>query len=106
MRDWSKKNSSVDALDKINAILDYDKTSESEKNAFSGMKSTLQSGRFTLSEKQIAWIDSTYKKYELDCADVENLFSNRMVKTGNPITLPYENMFRPLKPPGWKPPNE
>lgn len=85
----------------LQILLDDDRLTDKEKGAFEGMLRSLFNGG-KLSVAQRDWAADRFKKLELDTAVEGDLVSSGKVPRGKEIRLPFEDMPRPLKPPGRK----
>lgn len=85
----------------LRSLCDYDGLTDKERSAFSSMFGVVRSGK-SLTSAQRDWVESSYKKYELDAANAQNLVSSGQVPRGKEVKFPFETMPRPLKPPGRK----
>lgn len=84
-------------LRKLNILLEYDTFTEWEKEAFPDMFQRVKEGK-ALTDAQRQKIDEAWER--LDMGASKNLWSSGKIPMGNPVRLPYEDMPRPLKPPG------
>lgn len=94
------KEKLVSDFDMLKALCDHDGLTDKERSAFESMLTRMQGGRFPLTQPQRDWVESSYKKYELDAGESQNLVSSGQVPRGKEVTFPFETMPRPLKPPG------
>ena len=101
MKDWESNSSLVPDHEMLQALLRDDRLTDKERGAFEGMLRTL-SGGGKLSPAQRDWASDKFKKLELDTHVEGDLVSSGKVPRGKEIRLPFEDMPRPLKPPGRK----
>jgi hypothetical protein len=101
MRDWGSNSFPLSDQEMLQALLRDDKLTEKERGAFDGMLRTVSSGK-KLTDTQRNWARDVFVKLELDADVGGSLFSSGMVPRGKEIRLPFEDMPRPLKPPGRK----
>jgi hypothetical protein len=83
------------------ALLRDDRLTDKERGAFDGMLRNIRSGG-KLSVIQRDWAKDVFDRLELDAEVTANLVSSGMVPRGKEVHLPYEDMPKPLKPPGRK----
>jgi len=86
----------------LNALLTSNKLTRSEQVAFQQMFDDLVGGKIIeLSKKQRLWADSVYEKHKLgEVRAAARKEARARVRTED--RLPFENMPKPLKPPGRK----
>lgn len=92
-------------LDLLDALLDDDRLTDKERNAFSEMHERLRIHAFgydSLSPRQRDWADNVFHRLEL-VTITENLVPSGRVSPSpaeRAKRYPYESLPRPLKPPG------
>jgi hypothetical protein len=83
----------------LQALIHDERLIDKDRHAFEGMLRTVTGGR-KLSKPQRDWAEDAFKKYGLEVGFAENLVSSGEVVRGKEVKMLYENMPRPLKPPG------
>jgi len=93
-------------VEMIDALLEDERLSEKEKDAFEDMKKFLAANKHRkLSEKQRKWVESKFEQFDLGAGESLNLFSSGKVPkksyTKGSVTFPWEKpgYKKPLKPP-------
>ena len=81
----------------LQALVRDSRLSAKERIAFEGMLRTTAGGR-RLSEIQRGWAQDVFTKYELE----KNIVSNPGSDVPQEVKSSYENLSRPMKPPGRK----
>lgn len=84
----------------LEALCNHEGLSDEESPAFLDMRRRARAG-FPLSKAQREWVERRYFVYELDAEEPsENLVSSGAVRKTSSVVLPYEKLYRPLRPPG------
>lgn len=100
-KSWRHEVSRAGDLRKLDVLLSTDSLDEWEKEAFESMRQRLEKKGAALTDRQRQKVDGAWERLELDAEDgAKNLWSSGKVPAGKSIRLPYEDMPRPLKPPG------
>jgi hypothetical protein len=93
-------------LDMLNSLLDDDRLTAQERNAFKDMRLFLEANKHRkLSVKQHKWVENKFEQLDLGAGESQNLFSSGQVpKTSyskNSVKFPWEQpgYKKPLKPP-------
>jgi len=94
--------SKTDDINMLDTLLGYKALDDWEREAFASMKERLGKSDKGLSKLQKEKIETAWKRLGLDVEKEEskNLWSSGKIPAGKPVRLPYEDMPRPLKPPG------
>jgi hypothetical protein len=94
--------SRTEDLKKLEALLDNEGLDDWETEAFEGMREKLsKNSNYKLTVRQRDKVEQAWEKLEMDAEEgSKNLFSSGKVPAISTIRLPYEDMPRPLKPPG------
>ena len=83
----------------LQALTRDDRLTDKERHVFEGMLRTVTGGT-KLSKPQRDWAVDAFTRYGLEANFAENLVSSGEVVRGKEVKMLYENMPRPLKPPG------
>ena len=93
--------SKSDDLKMLDTLLEYDTLDGWEKEAFLNMRDRLAKSDKALTKTQRGKIEQAWNRLGLDSEKgAHNLWSSGKIPMGKPIRLPYEDMPKPLKPPG------
>lgn len=83
----------------LDSLLENDHTLDVwEKEAFLDMRDKLAKSEKPLTKLQRSKVEKAWNRSGLESS--KNLWSSGQVPMGKPIRLPYEDMPRPLRPPG------
>lgn len=94
--------SRVEDLKKLEALLDNEGLDDWETEAFESMRENLsKNSGYKLTTRQRDKMEQAWGKLEMDAEEgSQNLCSSGKVLAVSSVRLPYEDMPRPLKPPG------
>jgi hypothetical protein len=88
-------------LKKLAVLLEYEGLNDWEKDAFPNMKEKLEKSGRPLTPAQRAKVDGALERLGLDLEKgSKNLWSSGKVPMGKHVVMAYENMPKPLRPPG------
>lgn len=91
-------NETIDAKN-VEALLEYKDLEEKDKDSLERMARKLKEGS-KLTPNQSASLHKIQEKVGAKVEATRNLWSSGKIPMGKPVHLPYEDMPRPLRPPG------
>ena len=88
-------------LNMLETLLEYETLDDWEKEAFAGMRDRLSksSAEKPLTKSQREKVEGAWRRLGLD-EGASNLWSSGKIPRGKSVRLQYEDMPKPLKPPG------